>query len=233
MKKLEEALSELSVVKFELAEAKGKLEEAASSIASLTIEKNALETSKQELEAENAELMNVGADALADGFELAFEQICCVLPDLDLFRPVGLGRLLGTPSHWLPVDSCKEGQKGRPSGRLHSDAQVSQQETPKHYAPPYLSTAYGTLKVVKKETVSSVYFSSWQSSFPSPLCVTSRLEQATKEFLVSFPKVPTPFPTFPALSKLFPSSKRLKAHLIIKRSTHLRRSKRSGAFIVP
>ena len=38
---------------------------------------------------------------------------------------------LGTPSHWIPVDSCKEGQKGRPSGRLHSDAQVSQQETPK------------------------------------------------------------------------------------------------------
>ncbi|XP_068475029.1 filament-like plant protein 1 [Phaseolus vulgaris] len=83
-KKLEKAVSELSAVKVELAEAKGKLEEAASSIASLTTEKNALETSKQELEAENAELMNVGADALADGFELAFEQIRCVLPDLDL-----------------------------------------------------------------------------------------------------------------------------------------------------
>ena len=77
-------MSELSAVKVELAEAKGKLEEAASSIASLTIEKNALETSKQELEAENAELMNVSADALADGFELAFEHIRCVLPDLDL-----------------------------------------------------------------------------------------------------------------------------------------------------
>jgi len=83
-KKLEKAVSELSAVKVELAEAKGKLEEAASSIASLTTEKNALETSKQELKAENAELMNVGADALADGFELAFEQIRCVLPDLDL-----------------------------------------------------------------------------------------------------------------------------------------------------
>ena len=69
--------------------------EAASSIASLTTEKNALETSKQELEAENAELMNVSADALADGFELAFQQIWtlrsssrfgpyAVLPNLDL-----------------------------------------------------------------------------------------------------------------------------------------------------
>ena len=77
-KKLEKA------VKVELAEAKGKLGEAASSIASLTTEKNALETSKQELEVENAELMNVGADALTEGFELALEQIRCVLPDLDL-----------------------------------------------------------------------------------------------------------------------------------------------------
>ena len=42
-----------------------------------------------------------------------------------------LNRQLGTPSHWLPVDSYKEGQKGRPIGRLHSNAQVSQQETPK------------------------------------------------------------------------------------------------------
>jgi len=83
-KKLEKAVNELSAVKVELAEAKGKLGEAASSIASLTTEKNALETSKQKLEAENADLMNVGADALADGFELAFEQIRCVLPDMDL-----------------------------------------------------------------------------------------------------------------------------------------------------
>ena len=30
------------------------------------------------------DLMNVGADALTDGFELALEQVRCVLPDLDL-----------------------------------------------------------------------------------------------------------------------------------------------------
>ena len=61
-------------------------------------------------------------------------------------------------------------------------------------------------------------FSLWQRSFPSPLYVTSRLEQATREFLENFPKVRTPFPTFKALFKLLPHSKRLKAHLIIKRS---------------
>ena len=55
-----------------------------------------------------------------------------------MFRPVDqdvfvrdLNRQLGTPSHWLPVDSCKKRTKGRRSGRLHSDAQVSQKETPK------------------------------------------------------------------------------------------------------
>ena len=37
---------------------------------------------------------------------------------LELFRPVDLGRLRARPqlsardSYWLPVDSCKEGQKG-------------------------------------------------------------------------------------------------------------------------
>ncbi|XP_068498341.1 formin-like protein 16 [Phaseolus vulgaris] len=67
-KKLEEVVGKLS-------EAKGQLEEAASSHAALTTEKNAAEASKQKLEAEKADLMNVGVDALTDGFELALEQI--------------------------------------------------------------------------------------------------------------------------------------------------------------
>ena len=98
-----------------------------------------------------------------------------------MFRPVDwevfvrdLSRQLGTPSHWLPVDSCKKRTKGRPSGRLHSDAQVSQQETP-NCAPPYLSTACGTLKVVKR-TVYRVYILALANNlFSSPLCVASRL----------------------------------------------------------
>ncbi|XP_068466430.1 uncharacterized protein [Phaseolus vulgaris] len=94
-KKLEEVVSKLS-------EAKGQLEEAASSIAALTTEKNATEASKQKLEAENADLMSVGAEALADGFELALEQIQCVLPDLDLsqfsiYHEVVDGKLIPPP----------------------------------------------------------------------------------------------------------------------------------------
>ena len=85
-----------------LTEAKGQLEEAASSIASLTTEKNAAEASKLKLEVENADLMGVGAEALADGFELALEQIKCVLPDLDLsqfsiYHEVVDGKLIPPP----------------------------------------------------------------------------------------------------------------------------------------
>ena len=50
----------------------------------MTTERDAAEASKQKLEAEKDDLMNVGADALTDGFELTLEQVRCVLPDLDL-----------------------------------------------------------------------------------------------------------------------------------------------------
>jgi len=55
-----------------------------------------------------------------------------------LFRPVDLGRLCARPQpsarDSFPLVTCgflQRMTKGRPSGRLHSDAQVSQQETPK------------------------------------------------------------------------------------------------------
>ena len=55
-----------------------------------------------------------------------------------LFRPVDLGRLRARPQpsarDSFPLVTCgflQRRTKGRPSGRLHSDAQVSQQETPK------------------------------------------------------------------------------------------------------
>ena len=107
-----------------------------------------------------------------------------------VFRPVDLGRLRvrpqPSPRDSFPLVTCgflQRKTKGRPSGRLHSDAQVSQQEKPKNSAPPYRSTVYGTLKVVKRELCLVYIFSFWPKSFPSPLCVTSRLEQATRVFL--------------------------------------------------
>jgi len=55
-----------------------------------------------------------------------------------LFRPVDLGHLRARPQpsarDSFPLVTCvilQRRTKGRPSGRLHSDAQVSQQETPK------------------------------------------------------------------------------------------------------
>ena len=141
-----------------------------------------------------------------------------------LFRPVDLGRLCARsqPSarDSFPLVTCgilQRRTKGRPSGRLHSDAQVSQQETPKTLHLP-IGAPWRVLWRWLSELWLVYTFSFWQRSFLSPLCVTSRLEQATREFLENLPKVPTPFPTFKALFKLLPHSKRLKAHLIIKRS---------------
>jgi len=83
----------------------------------------------------------------------------------NLFRPVDLGRLRVRPRpsarDSFPLVTCgflQRRTKGRPSGRLHSDAQVSQQETPKTMhlrigAPRVWHSEGG-----KRETVSSVYF---------------------------------------------------------------------------
>ena len=106
-----------------------------------------------------------------------------------VFRPVDwdvfvrdINRQLGTPSHWSPVDSCKKEDKRGALAAVCTPTLKSASKKHQNYAPPSLSTAYGTLKVVKR-TVYCVYvFSLRQRSFPSPLYVTSRYEQATREF---------------------------------------------------
>ena len=125
---------------------------------------------------------------------------CSVRLTWDVFVR-NLNRQLGTPSHWLPMDSCKEGQKGALAA-VCTPTLKSASKKHQNYAPPYRSTAYGTLKVVKRKLCVVCIFSPWQRSFPSPLYVTSRLEQATREFLENLPKVRTPFQTFETLFKL-------------------------------
>ena len=56
----------------------------------------------------------------------------------EMFRPVDLGRLRARPQPsardsfpLVTYGFLQRRTKGRPSGRLHSDAQVNQQETPK------------------------------------------------------------------------------------------------------
>ena len=58
--------------------------------------------------------------------------------EINMFRPVDLGRFRAQPCpstrDTFPLATCgylQRRTKGRPSGRLHSDAQVSQQKTPK------------------------------------------------------------------------------------------------------
>jgi len=125
-----------------------------------------------------------------------------------MFRPVDVGRLRARPQPsardsfpLVAYGFLQRRTKGRPSGRLHSDAQVSQQETPK------LCTSVSKHRVWhseggKKKLCLVYIFSFWQISFPSPLYVTSRIEPATREFLENLPKVRTPFPTSQALFKL-------------------------------
>jgi len=62
-----------------------------------------------------------------------------------------LNRQLGTPSHWLPVDSCKEEGKKGALAAVCTPTLKSASKKHQNYAPPYRSTACGTLKVVKKE----------------------------------------------------------------------------------
>jgi len=83
-----------------------------------------------------------------------------------MFRPIHLGRVRARPQpsarDSFPLVTrgfLQRRTKGRPSGCLHSDAQVSQQETPKtmhlRIGAPRMALSEGG----KKEIVSSVYFS--------------------------------------------------------------------------
>jgi len=66
--------------------------------------------------------------------------------------------------------------------------------------------------------VSSVYFLPLARVFPQSLVRNLKARTRNKRVSGNLPKVLTPFLTFKALFKLLPPSKRLKAHLIIKRS---------------
>ena len=93
-----------------------------------------------------------------------------------------LNRQLGTPSHWLPVDSCKEGQKGALAAVCTPTIKSASKKHQK------LCTSVSEHRVWHSEggkrKLCLVYiFSFWPKSFPSSLCVTSRLEQATRVFL--------------------------------------------------
>ena len=142
---------------------------------------------------------------------------CSVRSTWDVFVR-DLNRQLGTPSHWLPVDSCKRGQKGALAAVCTPTLKSASKKHQKKLCTFVSEHLVWHSEGGEKELCLVYIFPFWQRSFPSPLCVTSRLEQATREFLENLPKVPTLFPTFSALFKLPQHLKRLKALLIIKRN---------------
>ena len=79
-----------------------------------------------------------------------------------------LDRQLGTPSHWLPVDSCKEGQKGALAAVYTPTLKSASKKHQK------LCTSVSEHRVWhseggKRETVSSVYFLPLAKIFPQSL----------------------------------------------------------------
>ena len=115
--------------------------------------------------------------------------------------PVGWNPLIGTvPSGWLgrlrarpqpsardsfPLVTCGFLQKRGQRGALVAVCTPTLKSASKKHqncAPPSLSTAYGTLKVVKRTVYCVCVFLPQAKIFPSPLYVTSKHEQATREF---------------------------------------------------
>jgi len=103
-----------------------------------------------------------------------------------MFRPVDLGRLCAQPCpsarDTFPLATCgylQRRTKGRPSGRLHSDAQVSLQETPKLWTSISEHREWYS-EGGKRNCVLCIFSPSGKQPFSSPLCVASRLEQATR-----------------------------------------------------
>ena len=88
---------------------------------------------------------------------MTLDPYCSVRLTWDVFVR-DLNRQLGTPSHWLPVDSCKEeGQKGALAAVCTPTLKSASKKHQK------LCTSVSEYRVWhseggKKETVSSVYF---------------------------------------------------------------------------
>jgi len=103
-----------------------------------------------------------------------------------------LARQLGTPSLWLLVDSCKEGQRGALAAVCTPTLKSASKKHQKHCTSVSEHREWHS-KGGKRSCVLCISSRSGKQSFPSPLCVTSRLEQATRVSLENLPKVRTPF----------------------------------------
>ena len=133
-----------------------------------------------------------------------------------------LARQLGTPPLWLPVDTCKEGQKGALAAVCTPTLKSASE---KHQKLCTFLSKHREWRSEggKRNCVLCIFSPSGKQPFSSPMCVASRLEQATR---VYYGKIcqkfqPTPFQTSKVLFKRLQHLKRLKAHLIMKRSSPL------------
>jgi len=109
-----------------------------------------------------------------------FRQNCSGRLTWDVFVR-NLARQLGTPSLWLPMDTCKEGQKGalaavctptlKSASKKHQKLCTSISEHREWHS-----------EGGKRNCVLCIFSPSGKQPFSSPLCVASRLEQATRVY---------------------------------------------------
>jgi len=121
-----------------------------------------------------------------------------------LFRPADrdvfvrdLNRQLGSPSHWLPVVPAKKRTKRRPSGRLHSDAQVIQQETPTLFTYVSEHRVWHSEGGKKNCVYVCVFSPSGKDLSPSLLYVTLSTTKQLESSLVNFAKSSNPVSNIP------------------------------------
>jgi len=92
-----------------------------------------------------------------------------------------LARQLGTPSLWLPVDTCKEGPKGALAAVCTPTLKLASKKHQK------LCTSVSEHREWHSEggkriCVLCIFSPSGKQPFSSPLCVASTLEQATRVY---------------------------------------------------
>ena len=92
-----------------------------------------------------------------------------------------LARQLGTPSLWLPVDTCKEGKKGALAA-VCTPTLKSGSEKHQKLCTSVSEHREWHSEGGRKNYVLCILSPSGKQPLSSPLCVASRLEQATRVY---------------------------------------------------
>ena len=94
---------------------------------------------------------------------------------------LNLARQLGTPSLWLPVDTCKEGQKGALAAVCTPTLKSASEKHQILYTSVSEHREWHS-EGGRKNWWLCIFCPSGKQPLSSPLCVASRLEEATRVY---------------------------------------------------